>query len=32
MFMNPNLAPIINAHRAPKGQPHDRQHYGSNES
>jgi hypothetical protein len=25
--MNPNLAPIINAHRAPKGQPHDRQHH-----
>lgn len=25
--MNPNISPVINAHRAPKGQPHDRQHY-----
>jgi hypothetical protein len=25
--MNPNLSPIINAHRAPKGQPHDGQHH-----
>jgi hypothetical protein len=24
--MNPNISPLINAHRAPKGQPHDRQH------
>jgi hypothetical protein len=24
--MNPNLSPVINAHRAPKGQPHDGQH------
>jgi hypothetical protein len=25
--MTPNISPIINAHRAPKGQPHDRQHH-----